>query len=223
MSNQFVDIQVSPSLAASVLELRDLRLIKLIWEMVDGPAEPPYGFDLEPQLGYTREDDWVSFNITHHFAVSSQNNRNKTILEGDLAYQASYHISSSVQLNDTDLILFGNSTVILAVYPFLRELLHTLTARSGLPPIVLPLLRTHITGAFSGTEQSECNRDSTTVAKTAPRTAKTADSKQAERKSVEQATRQPARKSVKQATKVAAARRKSANRSSPNKTRRTTK
>jgi hypothetical protein len=144
MTSQFVDIQVSPSRAASVLEMKDLRLVKLTWEMTGALVAPPYSFDMEPQLGYTHQDKEVTFQVAHNFTVYSPNDKTKPLLTGNTVYQVNYRLTNSVQLNDEDLSVFGNSTVVLAVYPFLRELLHSLTARSGLPPLVLPLIRTYI-------------------------------------------------------------------------------
>ncbi|MHB8264001.1 MAG: hypothetical protein ACYDGY_09705 [Acidimicrobiales bacterium] len=144
MNGQFIDLDVSPSRAASVLELQDLRLVKLTWEMLSGSVVPPYSFDLVPKLGYSHQDELVVFEVAYHFDVSSQDDGTRTVLEGDVAYQVAYHLPDSVQLDGMDLSAFGNSTVLLAVHPFLRELLHGLTTRSGLPPLVLPLLRTHI-------------------------------------------------------------------------------
>ena len=144
MTSKFVDIPVSPSRAASVLEMKDLRLVKLTWEMTGAPVVPPYSFDMEPQLGYARQDKEVAFQVAHHFTVYSQGDKTKPLLTGDAIYQVGYRLTDSIQLNDEDLSVFGSSTVVLAVYPFLRELLHSLTARSGLPPLVLPLIRTHV-------------------------------------------------------------------------------
>ena len=182
MSSQFIDIEVSPSRAASILELQDLRLIKLTWEMLGGPIDPPYSFVVEPQLGYTRQDEWVVFEIAHHFTVSasSQGSETKPILTGAIVYQASYRLPSTVQLDDADLSVFGNSTVVLAVHPFLRELLHSLTTRSGLPPLVLPLFRTHIAATLPAKEQLAQNRSSA-------RTDKTKEAKRAAKRASTQA------------------------------------
>lgn len=167
--SEFQDIAVCPSRAASILELTDVRLIKLDWEITGTLAAPPYSFSLKPHLSCGHQDSWIIFQLGHQFTATSKDSKPETILKGDVVYQATYTLPESAQIDDDDLLNFGNSTVPLVVSPFLRELLHSLTARSGLPPIVLPLLRTHVVPQeLPNPVQPSRSRDGTNATKTKP-------------------------------------------------------
>ncbi|MHB8191586.1 MAG: hypothetical protein ACYDHP_14460 [Ferrimicrobium sp.] len=142
MSDQFIDLDVSPSRAASILELQDLRLVRSTWEMTGSPTTPPFTFNLMPKLGYSRADELVVFEVAYHFEVMRQEDITATVVEADVTYQIAYRLLAAAQLDDKDLSAFGNATVLLTVHPFLRELLRSFTSNSGLPPLVIPLLRT---------------------------------------------------------------------------------
>lgn len=163
MSDEFIDLDVSPSLAASVLELQDLRLVRSSWEMTGHSTAPPLAFKLEPQLGYSCEDALVVFEVSYHFEVTSRDDATVAVVEAGVTYQVAYRRLSDVQLRDDDLQAFGDATVFLTVHPFLRELLRSFTSNSGLPPLVIPLLRTRINPAAIEGPQSKAIRKATSA------------------------------------------------------------
>lgn len=59
------------------------------------------------------------------------------VFTADLTLVAVYELSEGEEPGEEALGAFGDLSVRHTVYPYLRELIHTLTMRAGLPPLVL--------------------------------------------------------------------------------------
>ncbi len=52
-----------------------------------------------------------------------------------------YECPETLEVSDEDALAFGTQSVLFSSYPYFRELVHTMTSRTGLPPLVLGTLR----------------------------------------------------------------------------------
>lgn len=59
----------------------------------------------------------------------------------EVTYYVMFDRREGVTHNDDEVIAFGRVTVAPTVVPYLRELVHGLTFKAGIPPYVLPLFR----------------------------------------------------------------------------------
>lgn len=59
-------------------------------------------------------------------------------------YALTYALDPSVDLSDDHLDAFGEVSVTFSAFPYARELVHSLTSRASLPPLVLGTLRAPI-------------------------------------------------------------------------------
>lgn len=56
-------------------------------------------------------------------------------------YEAQFELPEEFTCTDTELVAFGNVTVLRAVHPYLRELASSSFARLGMPPVTVDLLK----------------------------------------------------------------------------------
>ena len=155
MTPEMVDLPVMPSLAASVALLQDLRLAALTWQVTQGgdAVEPPYSYSLAREISLQRGDSQLLYRVVHEFKAFRSPPGVDAFAEATVAYEVLYSVPDGAELSDADVAAFGSSTVLLSVYPFLRETLCSLTASSGLPVLVLPVLRARLTPP-SATEEA---------------------------------------------------------------------
>ncbi len=124
------------------LRLADLRLRKLDAELFQPRPDPPLTLDLQVSPSFTRTDDLVVYNIEYEATG--------TTTEGERAFNASivlslfYDVLPQQEVDNADLGAFGLVSVLLSAHPYLRELLQTLTARMGLPALVLDLMQSPV-------------------------------------------------------------------------------
>ena len=147
MTPEMADLPVTPSLAASVALLQDLRLAALTWQVAQrgDVVEPPYSYTLARKISLQRGDHQLLYRVVHEFKASRPPPGVGGFAEATIAHEVLYSVPDGVKLSDADTTVFGSSTVLLSVYPFLREILCSLTASSGLPVLVLPVLRARLT------------------------------------------------------------------------------
>ena len=64
-----------------------------------------------------------------------------SVVDVDAEYAVAYRIPEGVEVSDDVIHLFASRNAVFSSWPFFRELAHSLVARMGMPPLVLPLFR----------------------------------------------------------------------------------
>jgi preprotein translocase subunit SecB len=108
-----------------------------------GPLEPKVELDCKP--GAHSAD---ALEIVCHYSFTVRTDQAE-IAEASIKYLLNYHLSGSESQADSDLAEFARANGALHSWPFVRELLYSLTSRMGYPPYTLPTLH------FKGTPKDE--------------------------------------------------------------------
>jgi hypothetical protein len=132
--------------AASV-ELLDLRIRRVEAELHRPAAEGPFSFVLEVKPSVSRVDSLVVYNVEYGF--SSSDDDGEVVLDGRIEFSVLYQLPSDYRPSDEELAAFGRVSVLFTAYPYLREALHSLTGRMGLPPLILEVMRSPLDAELS--------------------------------------------------------------------------
>ncbi len=122
------------------LFLRGLELVHIALERVEAVQHPELlmtenlRVDIVTKSKYEYEDGKMK--ITSHFKVVAKNKK-KHALKVEGMYFLLYNSEQPV----TDFLfgLYNEDVLPLNIWPFMRELVHSMTIRMGLPPLTLPL------------------------------------------------------------------------------------
>lgn len=118
---------------ASILDLR-LRDIKADLK-VPGPKLPlTVDHEILPAMVRLSEEA-VVYHVTYKLEATSANNRR--VMEAQVTM--SVVLSLKPGLSEADLQAFGSIGALDIVHPYVREVVHNLTGRMGLPPLVLDI------------------------------------------------------------------------------------
>jgi preprotein translocase subunit SecB len=73
----------------------------------------------------------------------------------DCSYELIYLLPDDAQVDDEDLDAFGEVSVSFSAFPYVRELVQSLTTRASLPALVLGTLRSPIDPPAEGSPEDE--------------------------------------------------------------------
>jgi preprotein translocase subunit SecB len=132
------------------VELVDLRVRKLAAELHQPTSEGPLSFALDVKPAVSRVDELVVYSLEYEF--SSQDNDQKTVVDGTIEISVLYQLEEGAELTEGELAAFGNVSVLFTAHPYLRELLHSLTLRMGLPPLILDVMRSPLDAELEGSQ-----------------------------------------------------------------------
>lgn len=86
------------------------------------------------------------------YRFSSKDSDDQLVLDGTVELSVLYQLPGDRELNDDYLTAFGEISVLFTAYPYLREILHSLTGRMGLPPLILDVMRSPLDAVLSDGE-----------------------------------------------------------------------
>lgn len=120
-------------------DLLDLRIRRVEAELHRPAAEGPFSFTLDVTPAVSRADKLAVYSLEYRF--SSKGSDDQLVLEGAVELSVVYQLPADRELDDDELTAFGEVSVLFTAYPYLREILHSLTGRMGLPPLILDVMR----------------------------------------------------------------------------------
>lgn len=121
-------------------DLLDLRIRRIHAELHRPAAEAPFSFNLEVSPSISRADDKLAvYSVAYDF--SSKDSQEQLVLDGTIELSLLYQLAPDADVSDQELAAFGQVSVLFTAYPYLREILHSLTGRMGLPPLILDVMR----------------------------------------------------------------------------------
>jgi hypothetical protein len=128
---------------AGCAELHDVRLVRLSSELSDGSLDPPFSVkvEVEPACQVEGFEDgvWQAF-YTFSYRVDLSTD-DGPVAHVECKLQSAYGFRTPDAPQEIELVAFGETTVVLGLHPYLRELIHGITARFGIGPVVLPVYR----------------------------------------------------------------------------------
>lgn len=139
----------SPSLSQSVLlagsvgakaELQDIAVTGLHADFSRPANDTAGNVEVSWVLTWCREGSDV---LIYDSAFTAADTVAK-VLEVRLTLEARYRVGDLEGYSSEHLDAFGQVSVLFTLWPYVRELLQSLTVRAGLPPLVLHTLRTPI-------------------------------------------------------------------------------
>jgi hypothetical protein len=118
-------------------ELKDIRMVG-----VSAKCDPKYTAPLEPEFSHEcsvvgNENGVLDIICQYRFAGNAAQVK---IVDIEIKYLLTYAINSPVPLAEGDITQFANGNGTLHSWPFVRELLHSLTSRMGVPAFKLGVM-----------------------------------------------------------------------------------
>lgn len=121
------------------LALLDLRLRRVGAELHQPASEGPFRFTLDVTPSVSLVDNLAAYDLAYSFA--SIDGADELVFDGSIELSVLYEIAEDEAFSEEELVSFGRVSVLFTAYPYLRELLHNLTMRMGLPPLILDPMR----------------------------------------------------------------------------------
>lgn len=129
-------------------QLLDLRLRHAAFELhLDELSEEPLVLTSSIDVRWSRAeaDDGTVAQFLVAFTVLAGRVDGPTEFEATVEHALAYQVAPGH--SDEELEAFGQTTAVFASYPYLREMVQSLTGKAGLPPLVLPVWRSYIPGS----------------------------------------------------------------------------
>lgn len=133
---------------AGQADLRDVQVFKAATELVTQPQpEAPLRYDFQQDMKYGAPDSGALVaEGTYDLTVWQEDaDGRREVAKVGLLMGALYALpEEQPDYSDEELEAFAETTGQFALYPFVRQQIHDLTARIGLPPLVLGVLRVEL-------------------------------------------------------------------------------
>lgn len=145
-AEQITDVAV----LARHAELTDIRLISIDAGFGNAladvkPDEPQRAVDvrLSPEISWLQSPNMLAYEVVFNTRIGEEHN---PLYKARIVYGVSFALVAPAVENSVA-EKFGNTTVFFAVYPYIREILQSITAKSGLPPLLLGLFKMPLTAS----------------------------------------------------------------------------
>lgn len=130
-------------------QLDDVRLLRLSSELQDFGPVTTLGSDVEMAPQHTEFDEGahsfvaaVDFTVKITKADSHAEDASDTLVAViEVSYGALYGLDYDPSMTGDEVQAFVQTVGLLALYPYVRELVQGVTSRMGLPPLVMPIMR----------------------------------------------------------------------------------
>jgi preprotein translocase subunit SecB len=99
---------------------------------------PPYDLGIVINPSVDVKGSRLHYEIRYKVSAKKQDT---SVLALDCTYQISYNIPEDAQAEQNEIEAFGSTTVLFTIHPYVRELVANISARAGLPPIMLGAMR----------------------------------------------------------------------------------
>ena len=122
---------------AGCCELLDIAATRLHADLFLPPGGScAVAVELEP--GYSRNDDFLVYQLNFRVSVDRESER---VAQFDVCYLATFKVPGGFQAEPDEYASFGGVTVTMAVFPYLREYIHSTGARLGLDNLLLGVVK----------------------------------------------------------------------------------
>jgi preprotein translocase subunit SecB len=128
------------ALIAGGAELRAIAARELNWRLEElaAPIENPVNLEMSLNLGHGRVADRVRYQL--HSQVKGTNAQG-VIFTFEARHDAYFDLPPDSEVTDAALMAFGQTSVLLILFPYLRESVQSRSVESGIPPVILAPIR----------------------------------------------------------------------------------
>lgn len=142
------DLRILSMRVGARIELIDIELRSLAAELVVRDFEQPLEIGVSWDVAWEWPSDGrLEYLVT--YSVAEEQGRNPTI---KTTFAATYEVRDAEDFQLDEFDAFGQVSVIFSTFPYLRELVQSLTVRAGLPPLTLHTLHSPMDGIESSAE-----------------------------------------------------------------------
>jgi hypothetical protein len=126
--------------AAAALTLIDLRALRLNAEFVGPGLDPPYMVQAGATGRFAATETTCGIQIEYDLAASTE--AGQPVWHAAVVLHLEYHLVEGATMPDADALdAYASTAAPFAAHPFAREAVYSLTSRLGVPPFVLPTMR----------------------------------------------------------------------------------
>lgn len=131
---------------SSVVSLREIRLIQLEFHLQPISGEQTLDVRLGAEARYHQEDTALIYTVAFDVSayVSSEPDADE-VFSCRVGYLVDYEMDPVEELSDEAFETFGRVSVVFSTYPYLREVVQSVTGRAGLTPLILDVIRSPLT------------------------------------------------------------------------------
>jgi hypothetical protein len=125
---------------AAKAELVSITLVDLTARLDEGlsASDAPVLSALEAQAGNVR--DGVSLRYRADYTIALKHDEQQ-VARITCSFVVQYQVPEDFEAEESEYEAYGLTTVMFALHPFVRELVHATTSRLSLPPVTLDVLR----------------------------------------------------------------------------------
>jgi preprotein translocase subunit SecB len=127
---------------ASVVHLRDIRLIELDFELHPIQSTGTFDVRLGADARFHQDEDaliyTVAFDVSAHVSTDPEAD---ALFSCHVGYLVDYEIVAIEDVSDEAYEMFGRVSAVFSTYPYVREVVQSMTGRAGLDPLVLDVIR----------------------------------------------------------------------------------
>ncbi|MEV7231977.1 hypothetical protein AB0M79_33960 [Polymorphospora sp. NPDC051019] len=127
-----VSMQVSNHLA-----LLDLRLVNIVGNLIFPSPKRPLDLEASVLVDLTRFSEFVTYDIKYMLSVKDRDD--SSVMDTEITLNLLFKVKDEVNPTESDLRAFGSVGALDIAHPYMRETVQSLTARMGLPPLVLEI------------------------------------------------------------------------------------
>jgi preprotein translocase subunit SecB len=122
----------------ALAELQGIRLHSLTLQSGPEASGPPYDLGIVINPSVDVKGSKLHYEVKYKVSAKKQDT---SVLALDCTYQISYNIPEDARAEQDEIEAFGSTIVLFTIHPYLRELVSNISARTGLPPIMLGVMR----------------------------------------------------------------------------------
>jgi hypothetical protein len=122
-----------------VAHLTAVRLRRCTFELLDPSPEGPFSADVGLRLHWHGDGAMAVYFLD--VEVDGTAVGGELFLRSEVSFVIAYELPGDQEFEDGDFEAFGNITAAFTGFPYVRELIHSLTARAGIAGLQLDVLR----------------------------------------------------------------------------------
>ena len=132
---QSIDRRRASDRVAKAASLVDLRLRDIEAKLINPSARLPLtpSIAIDPNVG--RAEDYLVCDFT--YSLTALDSRQHDVFRAKLVFNMIFRLREGDSFESDDFQAFGALGVVELAHPYVREIVHNLTFRMGLPPFVL--------------------------------------------------------------------------------------
>jgi preprotein translocase subunit SecB len=136
---------------AAAIQLEAIILRELDWSVPEIPVPPGLPIQMAPEISAEFGQTESHFVYKIHATISGRIPDQTEIFRLRCQYQTVFRYPEGMDFTSDEIEAFGSTSVMLIVFPYLRETLQSTAAKGGLPGVLLQSLKI----PMAGTEEAE--------------------------------------------------------------------